>query len=263
MENNDSQVRRLGRVWWQNELYAASFEENSVNLFDSSAFFSSEYHYIHSVDYGEVAWLAPVNPKAVIAVGRNYQDHAQELGNDVPQKPLFFQKPIGTIIAHRQAIERPTWAGRIDYEGELVVVIGKTARNLPSLQAAEDVIFGYTIGNDVTARELQKIDGQWTRAKGFDTFAPLGPWITVEKDWKNRRLVTRVNGEVRQDGSTNDLIFPIPFLIQEVSRFLTLVPGDVIFTGTPSGVGPIYDGDLVEISIDGIGTLSNSVIIRE
>ncbi len=195
----------------------------------------------------------------IYAIGRNYADHAAEFQQAVPSDPLVFLKPVSALISAEAPIRLPLWAGRVDYEGELAVVIGQKARSL-TLDEAESIIAGYTIMNDVTARDLQRADGQWSRAKGFDTFAPCGPHLVRELDWRELDLVTTVNGTVRQHGNTRDMIFNIPFLIAHISRFATLWPGDVITTGTPAGVGPLQPGDCVEISITGIGTLRNPVV---
>lgn len=177
----------------------------------------------------------------------------------MPLEPLFFLKPFGTLTAHQAIVTRPNWVGRVDFEGELVLVMGKPIRNATTSQEALAAVFGLTIGNDITARKLQRQDGQWTRAKGFDGFEPVGPGVIKEIHPEGRRLVTEVNGSVRQNASTDELIFPCDRLIMAASRFMTLYPGDIIFTGTPSGVGPLEEGDRVKISIEGIGTLSNSI----
>lgn len=214
----------------------------------------------------EVRLLAPVLPRSkVVAIGRNYAAHAAELGNDVPAEPLMFLKPNTSVVGPGDAIAYPPQTSDLHYEGELAVVIGRICRDVPAGQAT-DVIHGYTIANDVTARDLQKSDGQWTRAKGFDTFCPLGPWIETDLDPQHFidgvRLQTHLNGEVVQDGSTADMIFDIPTLVAHVSSVMTLLPGDVILTGTPEGVGPMQVGDEVEISIAGLGSLTNHVKAR-
>ena len=201
----------------------------------------------------------PASPSKIVCVGRNYADHAKELGNDVPVEPLLFFKPPSALIPHGAPIVLPQGFGRIDYEGELAVVIGKTCKDVPEEQAW-DVIAGYTILNDVTARELQKKDGQWTRAKGFDTFAPCGPTFVSGLDVRDVAIETRLNGQVVQSGRTSQLIFPIPRLIAYITQCMTLVPGDIVSTGTPSGVGPLKAGDVVEVTVEGIGTLSNPVV---
>lgn len=201
----------------------------------------------------------PVNPSKILCIGRNYADHAAELGNDLPVEPLVFMKPPSALIADGQAIILPAIAERVDFEGELAVVIGRRCRSV-AVADAMGVVSGYTILNDVTARDLQKKDGQWTRAKGFDSFAPCGPIVVSELDPADLAVKTHVNGELRQSGRTSQLIFPIPYLIAYLSRVMTLEAGDLISTGTPSGVGPLQAGDVVEVWIEGIGTLRNPVV---
>ena len=214
----------------------------------------------------DVRLLAPVIPRSkVVAIGRNYAAHAAELGNDLPEEPLMFLKPNTSVIGPGDQVFYPPQSERVDYEGELAVVIGRICRDVPPEQAT-DVIFGYTIGNDVTARDLQKKDGQWTRAKGFDSFCPLGPWIENDLDPQTFAdgvsIQTHLNGDLVQDGSTKDLIFDIPTLIAHISSVMTLLPGDVILTGTPEGIGPMQPGDEVEVSIGGLGSLTNTVVKR-
>lgn len=207
----------------------------------------------------EINLLAPLEPANIFCVGRNYTEHAKELGHDLPEEPLIFLKAPGSILAPEGTVRIPLWAGRIDYEGELAVVIGKTCRNA-SEEEARDSIFGLTCLNDVTARDLQNKDGQWTRSKGFDTFCPLGPWIVKSTETEGRRIETRLNGRVVQSANTDMMIFPVSRLISHISRFTTLRPGDVIATGTPAGVGPMNAGDEVEVEIEGIGLLRNRVV---
>ena len=212
------------------------------------------------VPLGEVALLAPVIPRSkVIGIARNYRDHAAELGNEVPAEPMMFLKPNTSVIGPGDAIVRPAQSERTDYEGELAAVIGRVAKNV-SVEDALDYVFGYTIGNDVTARDLQKTDGQWARAKGFDTFCPLGPAIETEfTPSGDVRIVTRVNGEVRQDGTLGAMVHSVAEFISYASHAFTLLPGDVILAGTPAGVGPFVAGDIVEVEITGLGTLRNPV----
>ncbi|WOQ68558.1 fumarylacetoacetate hydrolase family protein [Microbacterium limosum] len=211
------------------------------------------------VPLGEVQLLAPVIPRSkVVGVGRNYRDHAAELGNEAPAEPLLFFKPNTSVIGPGDAIVRPGISERVDFEGELVAVIGRVARNV-SVEDAAGYVFGYTIGNDVTARDLQKSDGQWARAKGFDSFCPIGPAIETDLDLAQARIVTRVNGEVKQDGPVSDMIHSVAEVIAYASAAFTLLPGDLIMTGTPAGVGPIVAGDVVEIEIPGLGLLRNPV----
>ena len=214
----------------------------------------------------DVKLLAPVLPRSkVVGIGRNYAAHAAELGHELPTEPLMFLKPNTSVVGPLDPIYYPRQTRDLHYEGELAVVIGRICRDVPPEQAT-DVIHGYTIANDVTARDLQKSDGQFTRAKGFDSFCPLGPWIETDLDPQHFidgvRLQTHLNGELVQDGSTADMIFDIPALVAHVSSVMTLLPGDVILTGTPEGVGPMDVGDEVEISIAGLGTLTNKVASR-
>ncbi len=207
--------------------------------------------------------LSPVLPRSkVVGIGRNYAAHAAEMGGEVPDEPLMFLKPNTSVVGPGDPVFYPHQTAELHYEGELAVVIGRICRDVPKEKYA-DVIHGYTIGNDVTARDLQRKDGQFTRAKGFDSFCPLGPWVETELDVSDLRVQTFLNGETRQDGRTSDLIFDVPSLIAHVTSVMTLLPGDVILTGTPEGVGPMNVGDEVEISIQGIGNLTNKVVKRD
>jgi 2-keto-4-pentenoate hydratase/2-oxohepta-3-ene-1,7-dioic acid hydratase in catechol pathway len=213
-----------------------------------------------TVPFSAVRVLTPCVPTKIIAIGVNYKDHAAEFKKDLPQEPLIFLKPPSALLASEEAIVYPEGlTRRVDYEGELAVVIRKRARSLTPEQAAAAVL-GYTCCNDVTARDLQKKDGQWSRAKGFDTFCPLGPVIATELEPSHLRIETRLNGETKQDAPVSAMIFDVPTLISHVSKVMTLMPGDVITTGTPSGVGPMKAGDVVEVRIEGIGTLKNRVV---
>ena len=207
--------------------------------------------------------LPPCSPSKIVCVGRNYAEHAKELGNEVPQEPLIFLKPPSSLIASGDAIVYPKLSQRVDFEGELGVVIGRRARNVPSADA-DLYILGYTCVNDVTARDLQKKDGQWTRGKGFDTFCAVGPCIVrrEEADFKSFRVQTFVNGEKKQDASVAEMLFGVNDVIAYVSAFMTLEPGDLIATGTPPGVGPLQPGSKVQIVIDGIGVLENTVVAQ-
>ncbi len=211
----------------------------------------------------DVRLLAPVLPRSkVVAIGRNYAAHAAEMGNDVPSEPMMFLKPNTSVVGPGDAVLYPRQSKELHFEGELAVVIGRICRDVPAEKAA-DVIHGYTIGNDVTARDLQRRDVQFTRGKGFDTFCPLGPWIETELDVSDLKVQTYLNGDLKQDGSTKDLIFDIRTLIAHLTSVMTLLPGDVILTGTPEGVGPMEVGDEVEIVVQGIGTLTNKVQARD
>jgi 2-keto-4-pentenoate hydratase/2-oxohepta-3-ene-1,7-dioic acid hydratase in catechol pathway len=204
--------------------------------------------------------LAPVTPSKIIGVGRNYRDHAKELGNEVPTEPLLFFKPPSSLLAPDGVVRMPEASARVDYEGELAFVIGRRTRRFGADGDWRSLIRGYTLANDVTARDLQKKEGQWTRAKGWDTFCPAGPFISDEVDpAAGLTLETRVNGELRQHGSTADFIFSIPELLAYITAAITLEPGDLVLTGTPAGVGPLAPGDRVDVSIVGLGVLSNTL----
>ena len=209
-------------------------------------------------EIGEVAILAPAAPSKVVCVGLNYLLHAKELKMDLPTEPIIFLKPPTAVIGPGADIVMPPSSSQVDYEGEVAVVIGRRCRDVRAFEA-EEYILGYSNFNDVTARDLQRRDGQWTRAKSFDTFAPLGPYV-VEADPSSLAIETRVNGRVRQSSNTSDLIFSIPELVEFISGIMTLLPGDVIATGTPPGVGSLSAGDLVEVEVEGLGTLRNPVV---
>ena len=206
----------------------------------------------------DVKLLAPCEPSKILCVGRNYVEHAKELGNEVPKVPLIFLKPPSSIISNGETILLPPQSTQVEHEAELVAVIGKRGRNVTA-EEAKGYIFGYTIGNDVTARDLQKTDGQWTRAKGFDTFCSFGPWIDTEFDPSDAVVTCRVNGQMRQMASTRDMVFNVSTLIAYISSVMTLEPGDLIFTGTPAGVGELRNADVVDVEIEGLGKLSNLV----
>jgi 2-keto-4-pentenoate hydratase/2-oxohepta-3-ene-1,7-dioic acid hydratase in catechol pathway len=204
--------------------------------------------------------LPPVTPSKIICVGRNYRDHAKELGNEIPAEPLLFFKPPSSLLKPGGIVRLPAASARVDFEGELALVIGRRVRNLKPDSNWREAIRGYTLANDITARDLQKREAQWTRAKGFDTFCPVGPIVSDELDPQvGLTIETRVNGVLRQQGSTLDFLFRIPELLQYITAAMTLEPGDLILTGTPAGVGPLAPCDRVEVSIPGLGVLSNSV----
>ena len=209
----------------------------------------------------ETRLLAPILPSKVVAVGRNYAEHAAELGNAVPSAPLIFLKPSTSVIGPEAPIAIPPVSRQVDYEGELAVVIGRPCRDVKA-ENASAVILGYTVANDVTARDLQRADVQFTRGKGFDTFCPLGPWIETEFDPSDAEIRTELDGNLVQDGHTTQMVFTVGELIEFVSAIMTLLPGDVILTGTPAGVGPMTAGQRVSVTVEGIGTLSNPVINR-
>ncbi|GAA4448818.1 fumarylacetoacetate hydrolase family protein [Phytohabitans houttuyneae] len=208
----------------------------------------------------DVRLLSPILPSKVVCVGRNYADHAAELGNEVPKEPLLFLKPSTSVIGPRDAIRLPPQSKQVEHEAELAVVIGPPGARRADRAAAERAIFGYTCANDVTARDLQKADVQFTRAKGFDSFCPLGPWISTGLDVSDLEVRCEVNEEVRQLGRTKDMVFDVPTLVSYVSHVMTLLPGDVILTGTPAGVSPITAGDTVMVRVEGIGDLANPVV---
>jgi 2-keto-4-pentenoate hydratase/2-oxohepta-3-ene-1,7-dioic acid hydratase in catechol pathway len=215
------------------------------------------------IPLADVRLLAPVIPRSkVVGVGRNYAEHAMELGNDVPPEPLLFLKPNTSVIGPLDGIAYPPQSVEVHYEGELAVVIGRLCRDVPRERVPE-VVFGYTCGNDVTARDLQRSDGQWARAKGFDSFCPLGPWIETELDPADLAVTTTVNGDIRQAGRTGLMMHGVPAIVSYVSEAMTLLPGDVILTGTPAGVGPLEVGDEVAVTVEGIGTLTNRVVARD
>jgi 2-keto-4-pentenoate hydratase/2-oxohepta-3-ene-1,7-dioic acid hydratase in catechol pathway len=209
----------------------------------------------------EAKLLVPVRPTKILCVGRNYREHAAELGNEVPQEPLIFFKPNSSLLAFGEAIRRPKVSERTDYEGELAIVVSRRCHKIGPDEDVRLFILGYTALNDFTARDLQKKDGQWWRAKGFDTFCPVGPLVSTEVDpWAGVEVETRVNGEVRQHGNTKDFIFSLDVIMRHITQAMTLMPGDVIATGTPEGVGPVVNGDVVEIRVEGVGVLRNPIV---
>lgn len=208
-----------------------------------------------------VTLLPPILPSKVVCIGKNYADHAAEMGGDVPAAPLIFLKPSTSVIGPHHPIEHPSISERVDYEGELAVVIGTIARDLTTDNAMK-AVYGYTVANDVTARDLQAVDGQWTRAKGFDTFCPLGPWIETDLDPTDLALTTTVDGDLKQAARTSQLIFDIPAVLAHITACMTLLPGDVVLTGTPAGIGPMLAGQSVTVTIEGIGSLTNPVVAR-
>ena len=225
-------------------LYAGIFKEDETFLLE------------------DVRLLAPVIPRSkVVCVGKNYADHAAEMGGEVPEEPIIFIKPNTSVIGPNDTIQWPSSSERIDHEAELAVVISKICKEVPR-EKAKDVIFGYTVANDVTARDLQKKDGQWSRAKGFDTFCPIGPWIETEFVPGSQLVTATVDGELKQSAPLSDMVFDVPFIIEFVTKVMTLLPGDVILTGTPSGIGPMNAGGEVEVAVEGLGSLKNKVSKR-
>ena len=216
-----------------------------------------------SYPVADVRLLAPVLPTKVVAIGKNYADHAREMGGEPPDEPVIFLKPSTSVIGPGDPVARPVkLSERVDFEGELAVVIGRLCRDVPPERVSE-VIFGYTCANDVTARDLQAKDGQWTRAKGFDTFCPLGPWIETGLDPADLELTTTVNGEVKQHARTSQLLHDVTAVVCYVTSVMTLLPGDILLTGTPAGIGPLVHGDRVSVAIQGIGALTNPVVDRD
>jgi len=216
---------------------------------------------IEAIPLEEASLLPPVRPSKIVCVGRNYREHAQELGHDVPTEPLIFLKATSALLSPGGIVRRPKISERVDLEGELGVVIGKTCYQPGADEDIRQYILGYTCVNDVTARDLQNKDGQWSRSKGFDTFCPVGPVVTDEIDpWAGVGVQTRVNGQIKQDGNTRDFLFALDVVIRHIAQAMTLFPGDLIPTGTPAGVGPLVAGDVVEVTVEGVGTLRNSVV---
>lgn len=234
-------------------------DETELVVLDGDPMFAGFQTTGERIPLADAALLAPVIPRSkVVCVGRNYHEHAAEFGNVAPEEPLLFLKPNTAVIGTGDAIVRPAVSERTEFEGELVVVIGRIAKNV-AVEDALDYVFGYTVGNDFTARDIQRKDGQWTRGKGFDTFCPLGPVIETEFDAASARIETRVNGDVRQQAPLTDMIHSVAEIIAYASAAFTLLPGDVIMTGTPAGVGPVVAGDTIEVEVTGIGTLRNPV----
>ena len=249
---------RILRFEKNGEIKWGWMNENLIGEIDGDPFLDfRRKEAIYTLD--EVKILPPVSPSKIICVGRNYAAHAAEQNADVPEIPLLFLKPPSALIGHLDEIILPPQSDQVEYESELAVVMGKQSRWL-SPEDVEDAIFGYTIANDVTARDLQRSDGQWTRGKGFDTFCPLGPWIDTTLFPSDSLITCRLNDEVRQMSSTRDMIFPVNHLIAFVSSVMTLNVGDVILTGTPAGVGVLSAGDKIDIEIEGIGILTNQVV---
>jgi len=231
--------------------------ENKVGAIEGNIY--GEYRRLEAtLPLAEVKLVVPVEPSKIICIGRNYAEHAKEHDVEVPKVPLIFLKPPSSIIGPDEDIVLPPQSQQVEHEAELVVVIGKRGRNIIT-EEAQNYIFGYTVGNDVTARDLQRSDGQWTRAKGYDTFCSFGPWVDTEFDPSDAIITCRVSGQPRQMASTRDMVFNVSQIIAFISSVMTLEPGDLIFTGTPAGVGPLVDGDEVVVEIEGLGKLSNPV----
>jgi 2-keto-4-pentenoate hydratase/2-oxohepta-3-ene-1,7-dioic acid hydratase in catechol pathway len=244
-------------------LFGVLEDDNSITVITGDPIYQGIQKTAAKLQLTQVRLLAPVIPRSkIVAIGKNYADHAAEMGGVVPDEPIIFIKPNTTVIGPGDTIVWPAMAPSIDYEAELAIVIGRICKDVPK-EKINDVIFGYTLANDVTCRELQKKDGQWARAKGFDTFCPLGPWIETDFVPGNQRITTTVNGEVKQDGKLSDMIFKVADIVNFVSSVMTLLPGDVIITGTPAGIGPMPEKSTVAVSIEGLGQLTNKVSARQ
>jgi 2-keto-4-pentenoate hydratase/2-oxohepta-3-ene-1,7-dioic acid hydratase in catechol pathway len=248
---------RLVRFRFGERIATGVVEGDAVRAL-AGTFFENPVPSGEEIPLDDVRLLAPILPSKVVCLGKNYAAHAAEFGGEVPEEPLVFLKPSTSVSGPGDPIPLPPISNRVDYEGELAVVIGRVARNVRAEETFR-YILGYTCGNDVTLRDLQKKDDQWARAKGFDGSCPLGPWVETELDPIDVHLETRVNGEVRQSASTSDMVFGVATIIEFVTEFMTLLPGDVIMTGTPEGVGKLEPGDRVEVVVDGIGVLMNPV----
>ncbi len=243
-------------------LYGILEEDNTITVITGDPLYQGIQKTAAKLELTKTRLLAPVIPRSkIVAIGKNYADHAAEMGSALPEEPIIFIKPNTTVIGPSDTIVWPEMAPSIDYEAELAIVIGRICKDVPK-EKVNDVIFGYTMANDVTSRELQKKDGQWIRAKGFDTFCPLGPWIETEFVPGNQRITTTLNGEIKQDAVLSDMIFKVPEIVHFVSSVMTLLPGDVIITGTPAGIGPMPERSVVAISIEGLGQLTNKVSAR-
>jgi len=251
----------IARVSHHDEVSFAALEGDRVDIVDTHPFgqvsFTGE-----SYPQESVRLLAPILPSKIIAVGKNYAEHAAEMGSEVPAEPMIFLKPSTSVVGPGTPIVLPSSSTHVDLEAELAVVIGRMCRHVP-IDRVQEVILGYTCANDVSARDHQASDGQWGRAKGFDTFCPLGPWIATDLDPGDLAITGTVSGEIRQSSRTSQLVRGVPELVSWISRVMTLLPGDVILTGTPAGVSPIVAGDVVDIEIEGIGVLSNPVVAEE
>jgi 2-keto-4-pentenoate hydratase/2-oxohepta-3-ene-1,7-dioic acid hydratase in catechol pathway len=250
-------VEERGGELWIVDLIAAPEEDLAFRLAHGRA--TSWSFDFEPMPLSAAELLAPVTPSKIVCIGRNYRDHVKELGHDLPSEPLFFLKPPSSLLNPGGVVRMPALSNRVDYEGELALVIGRRVRHLKP-EDWRSAVRGLTLANDVTARDLQTKDGQWTRAKGFDTFCPVGPLVSDELNLEaGLTIETRVNGEVRQHGSTLDFIFAVPELLAHITAAFTLEPGDLVLTGTPAGVGPLKAGDCVEVTIPGLGVLSNTV----
>ena len=243
-------------------LFGILNDQDSILVLRGDPIYSGIVPQDKTLKLSDVKLLAPVIPRSkVVCIGKNYADHAAEMGSVVPTEPIIFIKPNTSVIGPNETIVWPSMSERVDHEVELAIVIGRICKEVPAAKA-NDVIYGYTIANDVTARDLQKRDGQWSRAKGFDTFCPLGPWIETEFIPKDQKITATLNGEVKQSSVLSEMIFKIPQIIEFVTKVMTLLPGDVILTGTPAGIGPMPAGASISVAIEGLGTLTNKVSPR-
>jgi 2-keto-4-pentenoate hydratase/2-oxohepta-3-ene-1,7-dioic acid hydratase in catechol pathway len=243
-------------------LYGVLNDQDSILVLRGDPIYTGIVPQDQSVKLSEVKLLAPVIPRSkVVCIGKNYADHAAEMDSNVPEEPIIFIKPNTAVIGPNEKIIWPKMSERVDHEAELAIVISRICKQVPA-EKSKDVIFGYTMANDVTARDLQKKDGQWSRAKGFDTFCPLGPWIDTEFLPNNQKISATLNGELKQSADLSLMIFKVPKIIEFVTNVMTLLPGDVILTGTPAGIGPMPADSTISVSIEGLGTLTNKVSSR-
>jgi len=243
-------------------LYGVLNDKDSILVLRGDPIYTGIVPENKSVKLSEVKLLAPVIPRSkVVCIGKNYADHAAEMDSKVPEEPIIFIKPNTSVIGPNEKITWPKMSERVDHEAELAIVISRICKDVPK-ERYKDVIFGYTIANDVTARDIQKGDGQWTRGKSFDTFCPLGPWIDTEFLPAKQRITAEVDGEIKQNAHLDEMVFDIPTIINFISSAMTLLPGDVILTGTPAGIGPVIPGKEVKIAIEGLGELTNRVSAR-
>ncbi len=248
---------RVVRIFQDEDVRYGLADDTSVTLISDEPFAAWEPEGVVPLD--QAALLSPVIPTKIVCVGINYRAHAQEMGHDLPKEPVIFLKPPTAITGPNGEIHMPPGMQTIDYEGELAAVIGRRTHRI-SPEAAKNHVLGFTCANDVTSRRLQKVDGQWTRAKGFDTFCPVGPWVETDVDPSNLTIETFVNGEQRQKASTSDMVRDVYDLVSFISGVMTLLPGDLVLTGTPAGIGPMRRGDTVEVRIEGVGSLTNQVV---
>ena len=250
---------RIARFTADNEIHFGAVEgapgAERVTALAGDPFYTGIHPTEQTHEVADVRLLAPVIPRSkIVCVGRNYADHAAELGNELPTSPMLFFKPNTSVAGPGDPVTLPSWTEEVSYEAELAVVIGRMCKDVP-LERVPEVVFGYTCANDLTGRDVQKTDGQWARAKGFDGACPLGPWIETDLDTSALGVRSRVNGETKQDGSTGDMVFDVAHLVSYISQAFTLLPGDVILTGTPAGVGIVDEGDRLEVEVEGIGVL--------